>query len=810
MSEDKPEIQENQEKEDDTDTNSNSANLESHQKTSRTWVNKRIDELIRFSPLGGSGFFLISSFLRQEWVSVIISFPVTLVSVIWASYSESVLTRFSEIYAERGKQDVDSLMKWLEKVDKTIKETIKWQLAGVEDKYLKLQGNTCKDFTTEGYKPSNIFVPLLNEVFVPLDLSNNFYRNLQGESLPLPQGLKWDKSTLELIDKEGLKIWDVLKQANKYPAFKRLAVIAWGGFGKTTLLRHITYIYIKKKEKRYQAPKLLPVLIFFRKWQKTIATENDLDLPTLIEIYHIPNLPESEGFNLPPNWARNHLKNGKLLVMFDGFDEVKEDWRIQVSEWLGKQMNNYQDTIFILTSRPSGYKHFITEYKLKAELFVKPFNQAQQERFINNWYWCQERYARGGRDTGDVKEEAKNNANNLLQQLKERPELDDLAKNPLLLNMITTLHRSYPREELPRRRSDLYREVVSLQLGNRPLAKRIKLLLPADEAQQVLQKLALYMVQENKPAVNYNLLFSLVEYSGKSFDNSLDIKEFIKQIIDVSELLVKRDENYEFAHLSFQGYLASKEIIETKQEDLLINHWQESWWRETILLFSAQVNPNNLLRQLIDIRSDEALKLAKLCIKETPRKVDDDVTKYLTKSEREEAEKEFQNIESQVDNLLFQKLEEYLKNGQWKEADEETNRLMLQLGDKDEKGYLNTDDCRNFPREELRTIDRLWLDNSEGKFGFSVQKRIYLEEGGKLDDYDYDSYQRMSDRIGWYKNKEWLSYSELIFDNTTAPQGHLPVLLVWKVEEGSGARWCTQGWEGVSGLSFFSSLESNT
>ena len=152
----------------------------------------------------------------------------------------------------------------------------------------------------------------------------------------------------------------------------------------------------------------------------------------------------------------------------------------------------------------------------------------------------------------------------------------------------------------------------------------------------------------------------------------------------------------------------------------------------------------------------------------------------------------------------FTKLRDFLATGKWRKADEETTRLMLQLGDKDEKGYLNTDDCRNFPREELRTIDRLWLDNSEGKFGFSVQKRIYLEEGGKLDDYDYDSYERMSDRIGWYKNNEWLSYSKLIFDNTTAPQGHLPGVFRGLCSGGVALLACG------GGISLFSSLDSNT
>ncbi len=101
---------------------------------------------------------------------------------------------------------------------------------------------------------------------------------------------------------------------------------------------------------------------------------------------------------------------------------------------------------------------------------------------------------------------------------------------------------------------------------------------------------------------------------------------------------------------------------------------------------------------------------------------------------------------------------------------------MLQLGDKNDKGYLDVEDCKNFPREELRTIDQLWVKYSEGKFGFSVQKRIYLQVGGKLDDIDLDSFEKMGDCLGWRKNNDWLSYSKLIFDNNTAPscQGHLP------------------------------------
>jgi hypothetical protein len=73
-------------------------------------------------------------------------------------------------------------------------------------------------------------------------------------------------------------------------------------------------------------------------------------------------------------------------------------------------------------------------------------------------------------------------------------------------------------------------------------------------------------------------------------------------------------------------------------------------------------------------------------------------------------------------------------------------------------------------------MDQLWVKYSKGKFGFSVQKQIWLDLGGKLDgEPDWDTFVKLSDRVGWRKNNEWLSYDNYTF-STNAPQGHLPLL----------------------------------
>ena len=75
----------------------------------------------------------------------------------------------------------------------------------------------------------------------------------------------------------------------------------------------------------------------------------------------------------------------------------------------------------------------------------------------------------------------------------------------------------------------------------------------------------------------------------------------------------------------------------------------------------------------------------------------------------------------------YHKLRDLLAAGEWKEADRETARVMLQVASREKEGWLRVEDRENFPCEDLRAIDKLWVKYSNGRFGFSVQKRIWLE-----------------------------------------------------------------------------------
>jgi serine/threonine protein kinase len=123
----------------------------------------------------------------------------------------------------------------------------------------------------------------------------------------------------------------------------------------------------------------------------------------------------------------------------------------------------------------------------------------------------------------------------------------------------------------------------------------------------------------------------------------------------------------------------------------------------------------------------------------------------------------------------YRKLRNYLEQGKWREADEETRRVMLAVAKQENEGWLNYEHINNFPYEDLRTIDQLWVKYSDGKFGFSVQKRIYQGLGGTRVS-RRKIWEKFGDKVGWKKGGDWLYYSRLKWSKN-APIGMLPWLV---------------------------------
>jgi eukaryotic-like serine/threonine-protein kinase len=113
----------------------------------------------------------------------------------------------------------------------------------------------------------------------------------------------------------------------------------------------------------------------------------------------------------------------------------------------------------------------------------------------------------------------------------------------------------------------------------------------------------------------------------------------------------------------------------------------------------------------------------------------------------------------------YSQLNELLANHRWQEADRETEAIVLQVCDRMAAGTANIDEIQNFPCRDLRSIDLLWEEHSNGRFGFRVQAKIWQEVE--------ENYEAFGEKVGWRELGIWLPYAELTFE-ISAPVGHLP------------------------------------
>ncbi|MDJ0600382.1 MAG: GUN4 domain-containing protein [Crocosphaera sp.] len=109
-------------------------------------------------------------------------------------------------------------------------------------------------------------------------------------------------------------------------------------------------------------------------------------------------------------------------------------------------------------------------------------------------------------------------------------------------------------------------------------------------------------------------------------------------------------------------------------------------------------------------------------------------------------------------------LETFLAAKRFKEADQETRKIMLELTNRESESWIDRSSIEKVSCQEIRTLDQLWKQYSNNQFGFTVQKAIFRSIGNT---------ERFGDAVGWRENGNWLTTNELNY-SLDSPQGHLP------------------------------------
>ncbi|MDJ0510289.1 MAG: NACHT domain-containing protein [Crocosphaera sp.] len=572
-------------------------------------MQKLTQRLVQWIPFGISSLFTLDS-LKQgltegEWTQTLIPTFVTVCSSLWVKFSSKFIETLETEAEKQGVTTAEALIRTIKNLPLNLAQF--FSKASFPKKYSQQLIYTTRDYLTQGLDKDRILK--LEKVFVPLKIVTK-------------EAIKVNASIIQPVKKRAKnprekKIWDFLAAMEEQSAFRRMVILGAPGSGKTTLLRYITLIYAKNTQHEIhpKPPRLIPVLLYLKDITQQIANEK-LTLPELIT-KQIKEQRKIDPLNPPPHWFADKLRQKRCLVMLDGLDEVADKTeRQKVRNWVDKQIEAYPDTPFLITSRPYGYRSAPLQTTVTV-LEVKPFNLKQMQQFLNSWYLQTEIMSRAGEEDFGVREEARKQAEDLIERILNSKPLADMALNPLLLTMIATVHRRG--SALPGKRVELYKEICQVLLEKRQRAKKLDLDYPltATQKQTVLQVLALRLMQDNTRQFKFSekapiIHSKLIEVASSEFT----AERFIEQIRDVCSLLVERENDvYEFAHLSFQEYLAAVEIQATQQEKLLLDNIKNSWWHETIRLYAAQSNATNIIRAILNMEEPtvDAMALAYDC-----------------------------------------------------------------------------------------------------------------------------------------------------------------------------------------------------
>ena len=497
-----------------------------------------------------------------------------------------------------------ALHDWLEQQQggKTSLEAPKPENVGMEPEikhYREVVENQHKEIPLAGFK-TRLRVPIaLEELYVPLQA----ILDLRGTG---------DAQFADAADAEaklgvhGSADIALIKAFPEALARKRRNLVILGdpGSGKTTHLKRLVLACLRQGPSWLGLPDdTLPVFLPLRELE---------DLHHGIDAF-IEKTLDSPHLNMPLGFGKRLLERGRLLLMFDGLDEVSDPkQRAKVARWIEGAVKTRPDCISVVTCRFAGYDE---DSRLDAgflELHLRTMTQEQSERFIRNWYKAVET----GLDpttSGAIK--AAEKAVELIERLREpdarSTRMAEMTRNPLLLANLCLVHRDRG-GILPKGRHELYDECVAVLLElwrlNKSIGqgKGLSVSIPAQTGRRALQPAALWLHDiENRTRANAEELVPVLEPALKAAQwRDGDAQQFLQTIRDESGLLTGWSHgSYGFMHLGFQEYLAACELrclalaeaLEGGKRDTLAalaGHYGKSWWNEVILLLLAQGNPS--------------------------------------------------------------------------------------------------------------------------------------------------------------------------------------------------------------------------
>lgn len=403
------------------------------------------------------------------------------------------------------------------------------------------------------------------------------------------------------------------------------------GSGKTTFLQWVAICAAKNEYQKIDNIKnTVPIVIELRnaKWPISL---NDA----------VNNVTAIYGNSCPNGWISDLLKKNRVILLFDGLDEINQIKRKETYNFVENIVEKYPQIKILLTARKSVKDCISCE---SADYEILPMKIGNIKKFINYWHRS---VLRKDAIVGD--KEIESLKNNLKQKIVENQPLKVLARNPLLCAMICALNY-VKNQKLPEDKMELYEKCCELLIDTRDdyrnIGSEIYKNMPRldySKKRRILEDLSYWMMNGN---VSSESKETVIKHLSNFFDNTniLPSKNnkhnteiILTYLIERSGIIREPQEGViDFIHKTFMEFLAVKEICRNCDWNVLIREACNVNWKETIIMCIQEMgkdNVNEVLRRLINqskIENDDRyILMASLGVANTVFHVDDEIKKEI-------------------------------------------------------------------------------------------------------------------------------------------------------------------------------------
>lgn len=289
--------------------------------------------------------------------------------------------------------------------------------------------------------------------------------------------------------------------------------------------------------------------------------------------------------------------DAKVILCFDGLDEVKQDCLHSVVSRLRCILDSFPKTLFFLSCRLFYYRKFPVFSDVKftnvcLENFV--FDQVREYLDLIEGSNHQKLFS-----TGDI--------DKIIQDFEE-PNWESIILIPRYLEKFVEFHRKYPNDKPSK--SDLYNFFVNERLNIEDKKRSAQ---DGVIIRRLLEKIALIMeIYQDNNIKKDHIITILEDIQSNMTGNFLDIGKL--QILFDHTLWIDYGETIAFEDHSLQEYLASCELLRLGGQKFLydmvvdreLNEIHPSWFNALGFIVDQDVN---LLEPLVDFGKKDAEKV---------------------------------------------------------------------------------------------------------------------------------------------------------------------------------------------------------